>query len=244
MQRSAVISLQCQPCLEDRTCCSTPSSLVHIHVVAVLVKFSFILKTYFFGPSCGLLFRLSLQTMPSEVQFIVSDGNLSIEVKRAHRRLVRSHVTAQRYQQKRERDAKAYEQARQKAQITTPFPPGSSPGQSGEHPTVIESSEGPNAMGYRSSNPNVMVDRSPRRPDNNNAKSPQLQGRNYAGNDDLKLEKDGGHLIAVDFAPSPFAYVGNGLSDPFVRIPPIFSPRMGKHMFYCEHLTPHSLTHH
>ncbi|KAF2120886.1 hypothetical protein BDV96DRAFT_641538 [Lophiotrema nucula] len=53
-------------------------------------------------------------------------------------------------------------------------------------------------------------------------------------NDELRLEDEGGHLIPLNlnWRPSPYQQLGQGVSDPFQPMPPSLDPRMSKHLYY------------
>lgn len=161
--------------------------------------------------------------MPPEIQFIVSTGNTSAESKKAQRRLVRSHVTAHRYQQKRQRDVKTFERTRK----LLPSPANSlSPASVSwsENGKDEDEDEDPRSSSQLGISPFLTNDSS-------------IYDANH-DHDELRLEEDGGHLLQVYPALSPFAYIGNGIGDPFIRMYSPPSPRMSKHIFYCTHSSP------
>ena len=109
--------------------------------------------------------------MPSNIQFIITTGEASVDKKRALRKLVRSHAAAQHYREKRKTDVKNYE---------------------------LE-------MGNTATNSQACRD-----------------DTDSLWDSTLQLEMT-----------SPFAYLGQGISDPFIKVPIAHSPRMQKHLFYC-----------
>lgn len=167
--------------------------------------------------------------MSSKIQFIVSTGSTSKETKRAQRKIVRSHVTAQRYRTKRTHDVQAF--ARNNPKPVSIYP--ESPAYESSEDSLItahhavylkknissESNADPFPQPLAPENPTSLIQISPGK---------YSLGRVYG----LGPEEYTGYWIQSPYSLPPLAAP---FDDPFVAIPSSISPRISKHLFYCAY---------
>jgi hypothetical protein len=176
--------------------------------------------------------------MSSKIQFIVSTGSTSKEVKKAQRSIVRSHVTAQRYQKKRREEVQAY-------RLKNPDSVGISPRIPPESTVVAilttsESEENGSSVSRSTSQTGTNIDSDPGSL-TVAVKSPtsQLQrdfeDASFSRMYELGPEQHGGLWLPF---PYSFPTLGSPYDDPFVTIPAALSPRISKHLFYCMYEWP------
>ncbi|KAH7114203.1 hypothetical protein B0J11DRAFT_540377 [Dendryphion nanum] len=182
------------------------------------------------GPSSSsAAYTSSISLMPPKVQFVILTGKPSSATKKEQRRLIQSHVTSQRYSEKRKRDVKNHELEVQRgstsaspsttSKSTSPVSPGS------ERIANILAGE-PEISESWNDDFNTIV--------SHLDQSTIIQ---LSGTDNLPVFGDSRHEhsdihVLPTLSPSPYAYIGNGLSDPFVSLPALKFPRMSKHLFY------------
>lgn len=172
--------------------------------------------------------------MTSEVKFIVSTQDATSETKKAHRRAVRSHVTSQRYKKKRQDAIREHERAKRESLNAVPSSSSQRPESHWRAPPDARLvPDLPQDHAYSDDHFDSVV--LPIADGHIEEVTPsQAIG---CDNDELRPEQNGGKLIQLELPPSPFTYVGNGLSDPFESLPFFIVPQMGKHLFYCEFKT-------
>jgi hypothetical protein len=161
--------------------------------------------------------------MPSNIQFVIATGDASAEKKRALRKLVRSHVAAQHYREKREKDVRNY---------------GLSMGNMATGPQALTSPEN-NAIDFRQGQ-NQAIDSRKMLPlqwagrDVPRTIDTSYPGLKLQSNTSCNNDTDSPWDFAFQLnAISPLAYLGQGTSDPFIKVPLALSSRMQKHLFYC-----------
>jgi hypothetical protein len=162
--------------------------------------------------------------MASNIQFIVSTGSTSNEAKKAQRKIVRSHVTAQRYQRKRKEEVQAY-------RLKNPEPVDSNP----EIPPEIEIVAIHDASSKSTTALQTDTDTDPESLAIT-MKSPAIHLQQYLEDATFsRMYELGPEEHAGLWLPFPYSFptLGSPYDDPFVSIPAGLSPRISKHLFYC-----------
>ncbi|KAF2691122.1 hypothetical protein K458DRAFT_67548 [Lentithecium fluviatile CBS 122367] len=172
--------------------------------------------------------------MAGKVQFINSTGDFSSAAKKAQKSLVRSHIATQRQHQRRQRDVENHARGTRVVSSEQSTPPTAALNNTAKE-TPPESDgeetadEGMNPAGNaleRYTSPLVAV---------SNEMVEQISSTEAEGNsnnDVLRPFHEGGHLLPLPTAPSPYSYLGQGTREWFVPMPLVKSHRMSKHLFY------------
>ena len=176
--------------------------------------------------------------MSSKIQFIVSTGNTSKEAKKAQRKIVRSHVTAQRYQRKRKEEVQAY-------RLKNPVPVGINPEILPEISVLavhdaLESEETECSASTSITTSQADTDIGPeslavaiKSPASHFQK--YLEDASFSRMYELGPEQHEGLWLPF---PYSFPTLGSPYDDPFVSMPAALSPRISKHLFYCTYKHP------
>lgn len=165
--------------------------------------------------------------MATEVKFIISTQDATSETRKAHKRAVRSHVTSQRYKKKRQDAIIEHRRAKRAPLDATPSFSQASASNTLPGVGLVPDLPQDHAYGNESFGPVTLPI------SNGDVEEVTPSQTPVHHHDELWLEPGGGKLIPLKLPPSPFAYVGNGLSDPFESLPLFIVPHMGKHLFYC-----------
>jgi hypothetical protein len=176
-----------------------------------------------------------LVLMPRNVHFIVSTGDISIDVKKAHGRNVRSHVTRQHYREKRDNEVQKFQACKTSAR------------EAQFHSTATLLTE---TTGTREISKEVT---SLEQPEKLPSRHPPLgNGAVRLGDDsptlDHRLKKSDYSSIspadglshenyfhsASDHKSILFTQLGQGANDPFIQLPSTLTQPMRKHLNYCK----------
>ena len=173
--------------------------------------------------------------MPPKVEFVVYTGDTTIARKdKAHRKTIRSFVTAQHYREKRRIDTRKYEEQRRPShheslgephrrnptpeiQPITEYGDILVPSSKGEYEATIIN------VGSLSATANASGETALSAVDYTQAKSGTLN----RASDDQAIR-----LTAA--SPSPYSYLGQGIGNPFITRSREIPDRMEKHIFYCS----------
>jgi len=171
--------------------------------------------------------------MSSNIQFIVSTGSTSKEAKKAQRKIVRSHVTAQRYQRKRKEEVQAY-------RLKNPEPVDSNPEMPPEIEIVGINDASESEKNECSSSKSTTALQTDTDTDSESLaitmKSPAIHLQQYLEDATFsRMYELGPEEHAGLWLPFPYSFptLGSPYDDPFVSIPAGLSPRISKHLFYC-----------
>jgi hypothetical protein len=165
--------------------------------------------------------------MHSQIQFVVSTGQPNTATRKANQKLIRSHVTTRRYHEKRQKDIKDHLSHNEPTKtVTSPFKDIREPrviyDRSTRHETDLNDES-------ESSTQTELVELTvPSNGLGTLVHSSPTARTSYSDPDERTKS-----MIESLPPPSPYSYVGNGTSDPFISIPPLPSPRMNEHIFYC-----------
>lgn len=173
--------------------------------------------------------------MSSKIQFIVSNGITSKEAKKAQRKLVRSHVTAQRYQRKRREEVQAYRA--ENPELVAVIPSIRPEIDIADILKCIETEEKGSTVPASYSTSHTYT--------NTDSESPVVALKSPAGQLERYSEQfsftrmyelgPGQHEGLWLPLPYSFPSLGSPFDDPFVAMPAALSPRISKHLFYCKY---------
>ncbi|KAH7385616.1 hypothetical protein BKA66DRAFT_461635 [Pyrenochaeta sp. MPI-SDFR-AT-0127] len=154
--------------------------------------------------------------MAPKIQFINSTGDTTPASRKAHKKLAKSHITARRHFEQRQRDVEEHEQQQAQNNISVWFSKCSSPSTT-------------NARSQQSDTPqsasSVPAQEHPPEPTREAIRDKST------GDNDLRLESQGGHLIQIPFQ-FPFLRMVTSVADPFKLLPGNLTPRMRPHIYY------------
>jgi hypothetical protein len=173
--------------------------------------------------------------MPPKVEFVVYTGDTTVAKKdKAHRKAIRSFVTAQHYREKRRIDTRTYQEQRRPShheslgephrrnptpeiQPVTEFGDILLPNSKGEYEaTIID-------VGSLNATANASGETALSAIDYTHAKSGTLN----RASDDRAIR------LAAAW-PSPYSCLGQGIGNPFITRSRKITDRMEKHLFYCS----------
>ncbi|KAF2704487.1 hypothetical protein K504DRAFT_506968 [Pleomassaria siparia CBS 279.74] len=155
------------------------------------------------------------------MQFISFTGKPSSETKKAQRKIVRSHVTAQRYRKKRKEDEEAYRLNNPPA-ISIPLHVSA---ETGIDTSPVSNYHDTESRGFVMG---ISVQQSATGKQLNLTKTPsEISGS--GGPFDFVTYEDSSFFPTVQYSISS---QGSPFNDPFIGMPPALSPRLFKHLFY------------
>jgi hypothetical protein len=180
----------------------------------------------------------SISEMSSRIQFIVSTGNTSKETKKAQRKIVHSHVTAQRYQRKRKEEVQAY-------RLKNPGFVGITPEILPESAAAAVHDAPESEKNECSASTSIATSQTDTNTDPESLavaiKSPASQLQQYLEDASFsRMYELGPEQHEGLWLPFPYSFptLGSPYDDPFVSMPAALSPRISKHLFYCKYKHP------
>jgi hypothetical protein len=170
--------------------------------------------------------------MPPKLEFVVYTGDATIAKKDpAHRKAVRSFVTAQHYREKRRSDVRKFEGE----QVVR-----------GDGMVWGSSMGNPTQENESSTQSREVQLSSSRRQDDLPIVEPGSSITTSAARNTAGLEIDDAQINRVSdthtagsaaASPTPYSYLGQGRGNPFAASSRRFSDRMAKHLYYCLFLS-------
>jgi len=151
--------------------------------------------------------------MNPRIQYIHFTGTSPSPARAAQKRLIRSHVATHRQRMRRQQDTQDH------IEKTGIIVTGQLPEAQITSPTARDQQDdGRDTDSECTFRPNT---------------ASSLIENSVNNLNELSSVEDGGHLLPLPDPPSPYSYLGQGISDPTIPVPLINTTRMSRHIYYC-----------